>query len=884
MKRILLNILLACLPVLGASAYDCLVNGICYNLSNGEASVTSKTPKYSGDIVIPSTIEYNNSTYQVTSIEAGAFWECSNLTSLYVPNTVVSIGSGAVSRCTSLTTLILEDGSSELKFNDSKPFYSPVSGGGYSRLNIQTVYLGRNISSSSSSVDWFNGFTSLKSITIGNLVTDIPSRLCYGCMNLTTIKLGESLSKISSFSFMFCESVTEIALPASIQSIEEQAFYGCKGLKNLVIPQNVKSIGYCAFFECEGLTTASVNSETIGKSAFLGCTALNSLTLGNNVTSIGEGAFSGCPISSISIPNNVVRIEEYAFRSIKELTIEDGEETLDCNLRNMGPLEQVYLGRNVPEQSSGLGGIIRSCSTLRSLTIGDKVTQIYRYAFEDCANLTNVSILGSNVTIGYGSFENCTSLTSVSIAGGIIGDHAFYDCTSLTSVSIAGGMIGDYAFYDCSNLSDLTMGPNVTAIGESAFEDCSSLHSVILPNSLTNIEDYAFAQTSSLKEIAIPNSVTAIGRYAFALNTVHITDMAAWCSIAFGENWNGDSSDAGFNLYIENEKVTSLFIPKEATIVNALAFFNCKGIESINVEDGNEKYDSRQGCNAIIETESNTLLKGCKNSFVPSDVTAIADYAFLNCDGLTSVTLGSGMQQIGSLTFYGCKLRNVLVKNATPPRASTSCFSAQTFYHTTLYIPTGSWDNYAYDDSWYRFINIRETATTEAQLTMQQAYMLMDANKFSYSVYDPVNDCIGTIGSVSGIDENNPNHCWQVVENEGKHYLFNIGAKKFAVPSANGNGFVLSEKAACIDMKDGEEGIIIDNQPVRQWALVSNDRMAVAQDVIDDIITGMPSIVTPSPQGVTRYYDLNGQQLQQPKNGLNIIRTADGRIVKSFKK
>ncbi len=360
--------------------------------------------------------------------------------------------------------------------------------------------------------------------------------------------------------------------------------------------------------------------------------------------------------------------------------------------------------------------------------------------------------------------------------------------------------------------------------------------------------------------------------------------MAAWCSIAFGENWNGDSSDAGFNLYIENEKVTSLFIPKEATIVNALAFFNCKGIESINVEDGNEKYDSRQGCNAIIETESNTLLKGCKNSFVPSDVTAIADYAFLNCDGLTSVTLGSGMQQIGSLTFYGCKLRNVLVKNATPPRASTSCFSAQTFYHTTLYIPTGSWDNYAYDDSWYRFINIRETATTEAQLTMQQAYMLMDANKFSYSVYDPVNDCIGTIGSVSGIDENNPNHCWQVVENEGKHYLFNIGAKKFAVPSANGNGFVLSEKAACIDMKDGEEGIIIDNQPVRQWALVSNDRMAVAQDVIDDIITGMPSIVTPSPQGVTRYYDLNGQQLQQPKNGLNIIRTADGRIVKSFKK
>lgn len=99
MKRVLLNILLACLPVVGASAYDCMVDGICYNLSNGEAAVTSKTPKYSGNIAIPSTIEYNNNTYQVTSIEGGAFYECIALTSVSIPESIKAIGNSSFYDC-----------------------------------------------------------------------------------------------------------------------------------------------------------------------------------------------------------------------------------------------------------------------------------------------------------------------------------------------------------------------------------------------------------------------------------------------------------------------------------------------------------------------------------------------------------------------------------------------------------------------------------------------------------------------------------------------------------------------------------------------------------------------------------------------------------------
>ena len=103
-------------------------------------------------------------------------------------------------------------------------------------------------------------------------------------------------------------------------------------------------------------------------------------------------------------------------------------------------------------------------------------------------------------------------------------------------------------------------------------------------------------------------------------------------------------------------------------------------------------------------------------------------------------------------------MRNILIKCETPPYIKGS-FSNQTLYHATLYVPAGRWAAYVYNDAWYQFINIRETALTEEHVSMQQAYTLMDANTFTYSVYDPVNNCIGTL-SVNGIDENNPNHSW----------------------------------------------------------------------------------------------------------------------------
>lgn len=150
------------------------------------------------------------------------------------------------------------------------------------------------------------------------------------------------------------------------------------------------------------------------------------------------------------------------------------------------------------------------------------------------------------------------------------------------------------------------------------------------------------------------------------------------------------------------------------------------------------------------------------------------------------------------------------------------------------------------------------------QLSMQQAYTLMDASTFAYLVYDPVNNCIGTIGSVSGINEDNPYHSWQVIEADGKKFIYNVGAKKFVVTSANGI-FSLTGTPTSIEMENGENGIIIGAQTNKQWALVSNERISAEQVIID----GIDEIPTDL-QESSILYDLNGRQVQHPSKGIYI--------------
>ena len=132
-------------------------------------------------------------------------------------------------------------------------------------------------------------------------------------------------------------------------------------------------------------------------------------------------------------------------------------------------------------------------------------------------------------------------------------------------------------------------------------------------------------------------------------------------------------TEVGHDAFYRCNQVTSVTLPEAVTAIGEWAFGKCHGLTSFTL---------------------------------PASVTAIDRYAFARCYGLTSVTIGNSVTSIEKRAFYGCKLRNVLIKCATPPEIDDETFSNQTLYHTTLYVPAGCWDAYAYDDSWYQFINI----------------------------------------------------------------------------------------------------------------------------------------------------------------------------------
>jgi uncharacterized protein YjdB len=545
-------------PKAEAATYDIYTYAVS---SDGTITITDCKGSASGAITIPSEIDGKS----VTSIGEKAFWGCTGLTSVTIPNSVTSIGDGAFLECTGLTSITIPN--------------SVTSIGDWA-FDGCTGLTSITIPNSVTSIgNWaFGGCTGLTSITIPNSVTSI-GRAFDGCTGLTSINVAsennyyssnngvlfnkkktelirypegksqtsytipDSVTSIGGNAFRRCSSLTSITIPNSVTSIGDRAFVGCTDLKSITIPDSVTSIGEVAFAGCTDLTSITIPDSvtSIGYGTFDGCTGLTSITIPNSVTSIGEWAFYHCTgLTSITIPNSVTSIGYAAFRDCTGLT-----------------------SITIPNSVTSIGdGAFRGCSSLTSITIPDSVTSIGDATFEDCTSLTSITIPNSVTSIGYEAFYDCNSLTSITIPNSVtsIGDGAFRGCTGLTSITIPDSVtsIGGNAFRRCSSLTSITIPNSVTSIGDAAFWDCSGLTSITIPNSVTSIGEWAFCLCDGLTSITIPNSVTSIGYKAF-------------------DGCTG---------------LTSITIPNSVTSIGKSAFEDCTGLKDVYYTGSKDEWEA----------------------------------------------------------------------------------------------------------------------------------------------------------------------------------------------------------------------------------------------------------------------------------------------------
>lgn len=438
------------------------IDGIHYKY-DGDGMIIGKciADTYMGAISIPETVEYRGYTYPVKGISHSAFSGCTQLESVFMPNSIEHIETSV-----------------------------------------------------------FNGCTQLKSVRLPEYINEIPDDMFYKCSSMEKIDFPSSITKIGITSFAYCSGLTEINIPENVESIGAYSFEYCRSVKKINLSNTVKELGKEAFKNCYGILSVTIGSglEEIND-AFSGCSpyvkelifsegcrtafqtglaSITTLRLPTSLQEIDDEAFKGYKkLSDVFLPNNVNRIGDQAFAGCEELV----SINLPTSLLSIGTnvfyncpkLTEIVIPGSLKSVSEGT---FSGCKSLLKVTIQDGVENIGRQTFYNCSKLENIHFPSSLKTIDEEAFRDCISLSEVVFEDGVeeIGISAFSGCNGLTKLSTPSSLIsiGSSAFYNCSNICELNIANGLQTIGNKAFCGCIGISSVKIPDSVTSIGESAF--------------------------------------------------------------------------------------------------------------------------------------------------------------------------------------------------------------------------------------------------------------------------------------------------------------------------------------------------------------------------------------------------------
>lgn len=654
----------------------------------------------------------------LTTINTAAF-NASGIEEIVMPSTLSVIGDGAFYYALALRSVTFNEGLENIcreafyGCSSLKEIIIPDSVTSISRYSVTSA------GSTSSNYYTFAYCTSLERVVLGSNVTKIGKYAFYGCSSLKEIEWG-GVTALYGYAFAAC-GFEELTLPEQITSFNTYAFADNVNLKKVYYYSSV-SQNYL-FANCTSLETVAIKTDqafTFSSTTFSGCTSLAAFYVDENNASFTV------------IDNFLVRTDTMEATAIpgilltqEVVTIPEGITTFPAVFQNDTALKTVYLPSTITSlpssafsNCSSLENVIfadncaltslptytfRNCSALTKISLPDNLETLGNYVFYGCTALTEVEFPNSILSIGNYVFSGCTALAEIEFPDSLlsIGNYVFQNCSSLKKVYFSENLasIGSYAFNKCSSLTEVKLPESLTSIGSNAFSGCTSLEVINLPDNFSSISDYAFSQCTSLKEIDFPENVVSIGKYTFqqcsSLQNISISEGLVsignyafyQCSslneISLPDSVNSIGTGAFKDCVelkslklpasltnvpasiISDTLIESITIPASVTSINTTAFSKAYKLREFIVEEGNENFSVRDGILFSSETPyilPNVLCGDDETWTVPEYFTSLPSQFFAYKTAGTVVIPSTVTEMVSSYLFKNSRIKEVIIE------------------------------------------------------------------------------------------------------------------------------------------------------------------------------------------------------------------------------